>query len=70
MVGVEFTTKSGDPDPATAKAVQTRCLAGDLILLTCGHTPTSSAGSRRWSSPRADRHGTGIFEKALSDSVH
>jgi 4-aminobutyrate aminotransferase len=36
MVGVEFTTPEGEPDAATAKAVQFRCLADDLILLTCG----------------------------------
>lgn len=36
MVGVEFTTPGGRPDTATARAVQTRCLDADLILLTCG----------------------------------
>lgn len=35
MVATEF-TRDGRPDPATAKAVQRRCLEGGLLLLTCG----------------------------------
>jgi 4-aminobutyrate aminotransferase-like enzyme len=69
MVGVEFTTSgaSGDPDPATAKAVQTRCLADNLILLTCG----PYANVIRWIPPlvvsgeQIDA-ALAIFEKALS----
>ena len=36
MVGVEFTSPSGDPDTSAAKAVVKDCLANGLILLTCG----------------------------------
>lgn len=35
MVATEF-ARDGRPDPATAKAVQRRCLEGGLLLLTCG----------------------------------
>jgi 4-aminobutyrate aminotransferase len=69
MVGVEF-TKSGPgrvPDPAAAKAVQTRCLANDLILLTCG----PYANVIRWIPPlvvTGEQIDTAlaIFESALS----
>lgn len=36
MVATEFTTAEGEPDKATAKAVQKRCLEAGLFLLTCG----------------------------------
>jgi 4-aminobutyrate aminotransferase len=36
MVGVEFTTLDGRPDPEAAKAVQRACLEERLLLLTCG----------------------------------
>lgn len=36
MVGVEFTTKEGEPDKTTAKAVTKACLDNGLMLLTCG----------------------------------
>ena len=36
MVATEFTTSEGEPDKATAKAVQKRCLEAGLFLLTCG----------------------------------
>ena len=36
MVGVEFTDGEGQPDRATAKAVQKACLEERLLLLTCG----------------------------------
>jgi len=36
MVATEFTTSEGEPDKATAKAVQKRCLEARLFLLTCG----------------------------------
>jgi len=36
MVATEFTTTEGEPDKATAKAVQKRCLEAGLFLLTCG----------------------------------
>jgi len=70
MVGVEFTTKSGEPDPATAKAVQARCLANDLILLTCG----PYVNVIRWIPPliiTAEQIDTAlsIFDQALSDSL-
>jgi 4-aminobutyrate aminotransferase len=36
LVGSEFTTPDGDPDPATASAVQKAAAARGLLLLTCG----------------------------------
>ena len=36
MVGVEFTTPSGEPDKATATAIRKQCLDAGLILLPCG----------------------------------
>jgi 4-aminobutyrate aminotransferase len=36
MVGVEFTTASGEPDTTTAKAVIQECLDRGLVLLPCG----------------------------------
>ena len=36
MIGTEFTNPNGEPDRATAKAVQQACLKRDLLLLTCG----------------------------------
>jgi len=36
MVATEFTTAKGEPDKATAKAIQKRCLEAGLFLLTCG----------------------------------
>jgi len=36
MVATEFTAADGEPDKATAKAVQKRCLEAGLFLLTCG----------------------------------
>jgi 4-aminobutyrate aminotransferase len=36
MVGVEFTSVDGEPDPASAKAVIKKCLEEGLILLPCG----------------------------------
>jgi 4-aminobutyrate aminotransferase len=69
MVAVEFTTSGGDPDAASAKAVQAHCLEEDLILLTCG--PYGNV--IRWVPPlvvTADQidAGLAIFGQAL-DSV-
>ncbi|MCX7683206.1 MAG: aminotransferase class III-fold pyridoxal phosphate-dependent enzyme [Anaerolineae bacterium] len=36
MVGAEFTTPDGEPDPVTARQVIERCLERQLLLLTCG----------------------------------
>jgi 4-aminobutyrate aminotransferase len=36
MVGVEFTSPEGQPDKASAKAVQQACYEDGLLLLTCG----------------------------------
>ncbi len=36
MVATEFTIPEGEPDKATAKAVQKHCLEAGLFLLTCG----------------------------------
>jgi 4-aminobutyrate aminotransferase len=36
MVGVEFTSPEGEPDKASAKAVQQACYEDGLLLLTCG----------------------------------
>ncbi|MCU1683183.1 MAG: aspartate aminotransferase family protein [Amycolatopsis sp.] len=36
LVGSEFTTPDGDPDPATASAVQKAAAERGLLLLTCG----------------------------------
>ena len=36
MVATEFTTPEGEPDKATAKAIQKHCLEAGLFLLTCG----------------------------------
>jgi len=69
MVGVEFTKSGPDraPDPAAAKAVQARCLASDLILLTCG----PYANVIRWIPPlvvTGEQIDTAlaVFESALS----
>ncbi|MGQ9598455.1 MAG: aspartate aminotransferase family protein [Anaerolineae bacterium] len=36
MVGVEFTTPTGEPDKATATAIRHKCLDHGLMLLPCG----------------------------------
>lgn len=36
MIGTEFVTANGDPDPDTAKAAQQAAAARGLLLLTCG----------------------------------
>ena len=36
MIAVEFTSATGEPDGATAKAVMKQCLSDGLMLLTCG----------------------------------
>lgn len=47
MVGVEFTTSHGQPDPGTTGRVQQECLKRDLLLLTCG----SYGNVIRWIPP-------------------
>jgi 4-aminobutyrate aminotransferase len=66
MVGVEFTTADGAPDPATAKSVQRACLAEHLLLLTCG----SFENVIRWIpplvvTPEQIDGALGVFERAL-----
>jgi 4-aminobutyrate aminotransferase len=66
MVGVEFTTPSGEPDKATAKAVMEECLDRGLVLLTCG----TYGNVVRWIPPLIidDSHldeALGIFASAL-----
>ena len=47
MVATEFTTADGQPDAATASAVQQACLKRNLLLLTCG----SYGNVLRWIPP-------------------
>lgn len=47
MVATEFTTAEGQPDAATASAVQQACLQRNLLLLTCG----SYGNVLRWIPP-------------------
>jgi 4-aminobutyrate aminotransferase len=47
MVATEFTTAAGQPDTATASAVQQACLKRNLLLLTCG----SYGNVLRWIPP-------------------
>jgi 4-aminobutyrate aminotransferase len=47
MVATEFTTAEGQPDAATASAVQQACLKRNLLLLTCG----SYGNVLRWIPP-------------------
>jgi 4-aminobutyrate aminotransferase len=47
MVATEFTTAEGQPDAATASAVQQACLKHNLLLLTCG----SYGNVLRWIPP-------------------
>lgn len=47
MVGTEFTTPHGQPDPVTASRVQQECLQRDLLLLVCG----SYGNVIRWIPP-------------------
>jgi 4-aminobutyrate aminotransferase-like enzyme len=66
MVGAEFSTPAGEPDKATAKAVQKHCLDGGLMLLTCG----TYGNVIRWIPPLIinDSHlaeALAIFERAL-----
>ncbi|HID62243.1 MAG TPA: aminotransferase class III-fold pyridoxal phosphate-dependent enzyme [Anaerolineae bacterium] len=70
MVATEFTAPDGEPDKATAKAVQASCLENKLMLLTCG--PYDNV--IRWIPPliitQAQlEEGLGIFEKALASVV-
>jgi 4-aminobutyrate aminotransferase len=37
MVGVEFITPKGAPDPGRVKQVREACLKRGLVLITCGH---------------------------------
>jgi 4-aminobutyrate aminotransferase len=66
MVGAEFSTPAGEPDKATARAVQKQCLEGGLMLLTCG----TYGNVIRWIPPLIinESHlseALTIFEKAL-----
>jgi 4-aminobutyrate aminotransferase len=67
MVGVEFTTASGEPDQASAKAVWHHCLDNGLMLLTCG----TYGNVIRWIPPLiiSDAHldeALSIYERALA----
>jgi 4-aminobutyrate aminotransferase len=66
MVGVEFTTKLGDPDKAAAQAIWKHCLDDGLMLLTCG----TYSNIIRWIPPLViqDSHldeALDVFEEAL-----
>jgi 4-aminobutyrate aminotransferase len=66
LIGCEFATGRGDPDPVTARRVRERCLAGGLILSTCG----AQDEVVRWTPPltvgTADiETAVGIFAAAL-----
>jgi 4-aminobutyrate aminotransferase len=66
MVGVEF-TRDGEPDKATAKAVQAACIQNRLLLLTCG----TNDNVIRWipplvvNAPQIDEALT-VFDQAIS----
>lgn len=59
MVGVEFTTPDGEPDPVTAQAVADGCLARHLLILTCG----SHGNVIRWIPPLV------VTEPELSEAL-
>lgn len=70
MVGVEFTTASGDADKETTQAVLKACLERNLLLLTCG----SYENVIRWIPPlivTADQidEALDIFEEALQSTL-
>ena len=69
MVGTEFSTAEGKPDPETTTAVQQACLARNLLLLSCG----SYKNVIRWIPPlvvTADQidEALSIFNDALSEN--
>lgn len=68
MVATEFTTPDGQPDDKTCRAVWSRCLERNLMLLMCG----TSHNIIRWVPPLiVDRatvdQAVDIFEAALND---
>ena len=67
MVGGEF-SRTGEPDPAAAKAVQAACFRRGLLLLTCG----TYDNVIRWVPPlgvtaEQIQEGLRIFEEALAE---
>jgi len=70
MIGVEFRDEAGNPDKATAKAVQKSCFDQRLLLLTCGPWDNTI----RWIPPlivteEQVESGLQIFERALQASA-
>jgi 4-aminobutyrate aminotransferase len=66
MVGCEFSTPEGEPDPAATKAIQKACMQEGLLLLTCG----TYDNVIRWVPPlnvtwQQISEGLGIFASAL-----
>ena len=66
MIGVEFRDADGNPDKATAKAIQKSCFDQRLLLLTCGPWDNTI----RWIPPLITSEeqvesGLQIFERAL-----
>ena len=71
MVGCEFTSPAGKPDPTTASAVQQACLARGLLLLTCG----TYNNVVRWIpplivTPEQVDWALGVFAEALAGATH
>jgi len=70
MVATEFTDANGQPDGATATAVQQACLRRNLLLLTCG----SYGNVIRWIPPLVVtetqiEEALTIFNEALAEST-
>jgi 4-aminobutyrate aminotransferase-like enzyme len=69
MVGVEFTTPAGKPDPVTAGLVHRSCLQKNLLLLMCG----TYKNVIRWIPPLVVtesqvREALDIFESGLAQA--
>lgn len=70
MIATEFSQADGSPNPEATKAVWSRCLEKDLLLLTCG----TYHNVIRWIPPLTIEqsdidHALDIFQSALQDAT-